>query len=260
MLPIADPAALLRALGPLDRCMVVLDFDGTLSPIVAHHAEATLPPGAGAALDRLARVARVVISSGRDVDDLQARVGDRDVVFVGGHGARIVHRGRLMVELVDEDSMTALLDTVEHDLLPAIDGHEGWVIERKPTSIAVHHRAATDRGPLADVRRVLQGHADASGDAEVLEGRAVVELRSAASNKGRALTWLLDAFDGPKTLAIGDDVTDEDMFRVARDRGGVGVLVGTPRQTAASFVLADPAAVIDLLDGLVRADRSAEEH
>ncbi|MEX0705859.1 MAG: trehalose-phosphatase, partial [Nitriliruptoraceae bacterium] len=216
-------------------------------------------PRAGAALDRLARVTRVVISSGRDVDDLQARVGDRDVVFVGGHGARIVHRGHPLAELVDEDTMTALLDTVEHDLQPAIDGHEGWVVERKPTSIAVHHRTATDRGPLTAVRRVLQDHADASGDVELLEGRAVVELRSAASNKGHALAWLLDAFDGPNTLAIGDDVTDEDMFRVASDRGGVGVLVGAPRQTTASFVVADPDGVIDLLDDLVRADSAAGE-
>ncbi len=260
MLPHADAAALLRALGPLERCMVVLDFDGTISPIVPHHDDAALHPRAGQAIDRLAGVARVVVSSGRDVDDLQRRVGHRDVVFVGGHGARIVHRGQILTELVDEDTMTALLDEVERDLLSVIDGHEGWAVERKPTSIAVHHRRATDLGPLADVRRVLQGRADAAGHVEVLEGRAVVELRAAASDKGRALTWLLEEFDGPTTLAIGDDVTDEDTFRVARDHGGVGVLVGVPRATAASFVVADPDEVVDLLDGLVVASRPAVEH
>jgi trehalose 6-phosphate phosphatase len=72
----------------------------------------------------------------------------------------------------------------------------------------------------------------------------MVELR-APGDKGRALTALLQtpAMAGTTPLFFGDDVTDEDGFAAAAAAGGAGVLVGPPRETAATYRLPDPDAV-----------------
>ena len=87
-------------------------------------------------------------------------------------------------------------------------------------------------------------------------GKKVLELRPDIDwDKGRAVLWLLEVLrlDGEAVLPfyVGDDVTDEDAFRVLAARG-VGVLVGSPAyKTNATYGLRDTPQVREFLQALI---------
>ncbi|KAI3744652.1 hypothetical protein L1987_57741 [Smallanthus sonchifolius] len=71
----------------------------------------------------------------------------------------------------------------------------------------------------------------------------VLEIRPTINwDKGKALEFLLHHCVDVCPVYIGDDRTDEDAFKVLRERGqGFGILVSPiPRDTAASYSLQDP--------------------
>jgi trehalose 6-phosphate phosphatase len=115
-------------------------------------------------------------------------------------------------------------------------------VEDKGASIALHYRHA----PLYEdqARGVAEALAAAHG-LRLLYGKMVVEVLAGETTKGDALIELMHGapFAGRMPVAIGDDVTDEDAFEAARRLGGVGVLVGPSRATAARCAFPDVAAV-----------------
>lgn len=258
-----DLDALLTRLGDPRRWTWVLDFDGTLAPIVDHPDEAVPAPGAWEAVAALAEVCEVAVLSGRPLDDLAARLGDvpPDVLLIGGHGSEARTPDGQRVALTDLDAATATLDDVEATLRARLDAADGWLIERKVTSLAVHHRrvAAGQQARHLDAVHALLDDACARPPGFVrLDGKSVVELKAAGVDKGRALAWIDEVSadratrlpDRPpiRPLVLGDDVTDEDAFVAALTVGGEAVLVADrPVATAARFRLHDPARVVTLL-------------
>src|SRR5439155_232429 len=77
-----------RELGEGAGLVVILDYDGTLTPLVSSPGAAVLAPSVRATLARLAgsRRARLAILSGRGLADLRARVALNGVVYGGCHG------------------------------------------------------------------------------------------------------------------------------------------------------------------------------
>lgn len=242
------------AVGNVDAWMIVVDFDGTLSEIVDRPDDAGLVDGAADVLERLAARRPVVVLSGRPVDDLLPRLGELPVTVVGGHGAEARLPDGERQALHDTTTTRETLDAVVGALEPGLDEAAGWQLERKPASVAVHYRRVSpdvaDRD-LPAIRDVLTAHADRPPGWEVLDGKAVTELRPHGIDKGAALHWLADRFPGRRALVIGDDVTDEQAFEVAVERGGAAVLVAAePRPTAARWRLTAPTAVVALLHAL----------
>ena len=253
-LPLADPEELGAALRPLTRWLVVLDYDGTLSPIVDHPDLANPAPGAVELLQAVSRVAPVAILSGRPIADVRRRLQDLPAAYAGGHGAELVLADGTAAPLVDPDSVKPTLDRAEAAMRALVDDEEGWFVERKQASLAVHHRLAGQDSVAAHTPRVqalLEHHAEAPPGFHVMAGKAVLELRPNGADKGRALERLLQHTPALLPLVIGDDVTDEDAFEVARARGGRAILVAeTTRTTAATDRIANPDAVVRLLAAL----------
>jgi trehalose-phosphatase len=259
-----DPAELAAELAPADRWLLVLDFDGTLSPIVEHPDAAAPADGAVDAVRALTGLTEVAIVSGRPVADLRGRLGDLRVTLAGGHGAEVVTADGTITALVDDpEAVRATLDRAERDLSALVDADEGWQVERKDASLAVHHRRvapATRDRLLADVIRTLEGFTDDGDGFQLLSGKAVLELRPAGVDKGRAVAWIAEHADARPPLVIGDDVTDEDAFAEADRREGAGVLVADqPRGTVARWRLQDPEAVVGFLRALAAAGTEGED-
>jgi trehalose 6-phosphate phosphatase len=254
--PPNDPVDLAAALGPIEARLLILDFDGVLAPIADHPDGAWPAAGALEAVIALAERTSVAIVSGRPISDLQARLGPLSVTLAGAHGAEVVHTDGSVEHLVDATDLTDRLDAVEHELRALVDAEPGWLVERKPTAVAVHHRlASTDS--VAELLPRVRAHLDHSTAGSppftVLAGKAVLELRPATVDKGRALDLIAERTPGLTPVVLGDDATDEDAFRAAAVRGGIAVLVAeVARETAASHRLRDPEAVVDFLVALAR--------
>jgi len=72
---------------------LLLDYDGTLSPIAPHPDLATLPPETKNVLQRLSNISDVYIAiiSGRNVENVKKMVGIEGITYAGKHGLEILH-------------------------------------------------------------------------------------------------------------------------------------------------------------------------
>ena len=241
------------ARGPLLLC---LDFDGTISEIVPHPADARPIDGATEVLRALtgypARV-QVAIVSGREISQVQKMLGvDRGILFSGTHGLEIVGADGVRhfakgVEHAERDLAKVRAWMREH--APANDG---FVLEDKQVAIAMHYRMV-DTSIATERRAALRALVDSKVPSlRIMEGSKVDEiLPREMGGKGRAIRMLLDDLGRPARWAIyfGDDTTDEDAFRELRD-DGVGVLVGPPRASWARYRVDNPREVVRMLAGL----------
>jgi trehalose-phosphatase len=222
--------------------VVFLDFDGTLSAIVERPELATIEEPMRSAVQRLSRCCPVAVISGRDLDDVRARVGIEEILYAGSHGFDIAGPRDLHFRHPRGTAALPALDAAEAFLGQQLACIDGALLERKRFSLATHYRlAAADDVPTIEAR-VDEAHRRNPGLRKT-HGKKVLELQPDAEwDKGAALRWLLQALDlGEHALPIhiGDDVTDEDAFRVIR-RKGIGIAVmQPPRPTAAHYWLPD---------------------
>jgi trehalose 6-phosphate phosphatase len=110
----------------------------------------------------------------------------------------------------------------------------GLIVEEKGLSVTLHYRLARDQGPAA--RSLAQALAADTG-LFLQHGAMVEELRTPGPDKGDSVESFLalPPFAGARPVFMGDDVTDEHGFEAVMGRGGVGVLVGPGRATAARY-------------------------
>lgn len=247
--------ALAAARGPL---LIATDLDGTLAPIVEHAADARVPPGTLAVLDRLATVAKVAVITGRDLNTARRMVPCEGVVVIGSHGLE----PSLEMELlpgVDRLSLGAALEKVEQRVISAVPS-AFLHVERKAISTAFHYRQTPElEGQL---RKVLS---DLGPELRLREGRMVLEvLPNQEGGKDRALIALANHYNARAILAMGDDATDVLMFKAALQlaKEGIHVLLAgvsggaeTPREISelADIMLRNTDEALEALETVARA-------
>ena len=249
-----DFEALAAAIGGR-RPAVFLDYDGTLTPIVARPELAVLGPAERDQIRRLAERLPVAVISGRDRRDVERLVGIDGLVFAGSHGfdIRVPGRGQLTHEVGGE--FGPALDRAEAALRQRLDPIAGALVERKKLSVAAHYRQVSE----SDLPAFLAATDAVLSDAPELKrmsGKKVFEFEPKLDwDKGKAVRWLLGALDlaTPEVVPLffGDDVTDEDAFAALRE-DGIGIVVAAPgedpeRTSAARFRVDDPDQVIEVL-------------
>lgn len=228
---------------------IFLDFDGTLAPIVDDPADAHISDAMRATLKGLR--CPVAIISGRDRNDVAARVGIDGLFYAGNHGFDIAGRGQRRTLPEAEDAL-ADVDAAQAELERRVGPLAGVILERKRYSLAVHYRKVRDESTIHQVRQAVEA-ARASTGLRMRTGKMVLELEPAVDwNKGRALEWLVDVLpvSGAEQAFVvyaGDDETDEDAFAVLRQHGA-GVRVGAEMtRSLADYRLAGSEDVLELL-------------
>lgn len=220
----------------LNRMAILLDVDGTLLDIAPTPREVVVPPGLTETLARLRERlgGALALVSGRPICELDEFFAPLRFSVVGGHGAEM----RPVADGVSMSGRSTPLDPMFRERIKSIAGnHPGVLIEDKGYSIALHYRLVPKQGLslVHDVRHACERWVDHSF--ELLTGKAVLEIKSAAFNKGLGVRELMTypPFAGRAPIFIGDDRTDEDAFRVMPDFNGVAMSVGRKLPGAESY-------------------------
>jgi len=233
--PRADATPDLASLGARSL-LIVLDYDGTLAPIVTRPEHATPEAGASEAVTRLtlAKQHAVAVLTGRPAHEVEAFLRVPDLTVVGLHG--MAWPGEPLME-PDE---AALQHLRQH-----LPDEPGLRLEDKRWTLAAHYREVPPERQ-AHVEAALAGVPLPSGW-EVVPGKMVREYRPAGFGKGRAVRRLASQHPQHVPVFIGDDVTDEEGFDAVLALRGVAVKVGEGT-TRAPHRLSSPADVVALLN------------
>jgi alpha,alpha-trehalase len=231
---------------------VCLDYDGTLSEIVADPDAATPVDGAADALEHLAAQCPVAILSGRDLADIRERVGLPGIWYAGSHGFELIGPDGSHHQNDAAAAAVPTLKTAADELRTELEHIRGVRVEHKRFAVAVHYRNVAPEH-VAEVVSAAHRHGQRHG-LRVTGGRKVVELRPNIDwDKGTALHWISDRIGQSGRVLpiyIGDDLTDEDAFDAIRF-SGIGIVVRHDedggRPTAAGFTLSGPAQVAEFL-------------
>lgn len=182
---------------------------------------------------------RLAIVSGRSLEQVDAILGDiaHDLAVSGSHGCEHRWRGVLAQPI-----RPPALDTAAERLRPFVDARPGVLLEEKSYGVVLHYRL--NEAASAEAQAVAAGLADEL-ELSVQPGNMMVELRVAGGDKGRAVRRLMSRppMAGTTPVFIGDDLTDEPGFAAARELGGQAILVGSARDSAATYRLSSPAAL-----------------
>lgn len=196
--------------------LVVLDYDGTLRAFTDQPMDAAPDEELKELLDQLSHHATVVLLSGRDHFTMEEWFGHYNVHLVAEHGVWSKENG--MWRQVRELS-TAWKREVYPILTNFVERTPGSFIEEKPFSLAFHYRKADIW--LSEMRapQLMNALAPvcAPHQLNVLDGNKVVEVRISGVDKGSAAQKWLTKKPWDFVMAIGDDVTDEDMFAIMPD-------------------------------------------
>jgi trehalose-phosphatase len=235
------------------RIFLALDYDGVLSPIASEPGLAILSAENRALLEGLVKNprTRVAIISGRSLSDVRNHVGAAGIIYAGNHGAEIdlnnspeSHVG--IVGFRDE------LVNARNQLAESFAGFQGAFVEDKGFGIGLHYREIHPEQLDAFHEQFSEWSKQLSADLQILRAKKVYEVRpKIAWNKGNAVwhTWQSAAPDA-LPICLGDDLTDEDGFRVLQGKG-VNIYVGEERQSYAEYILQSPAEVTVFLRRLL---------
>lgn len=236
--------------GGANRWALFLDVDGTLLDMAPRPESVQVPPGLVQLLRRLREHfgGALALLSGRPLSLLDDLFAPLRLPGAGLHGLEIRHADGTL----HPPATVSGLDRIRAQAQALAAALPGVLLEDKRHTLALHYRQA----PLAgeQVQAQAQAWLEEIGPGWCLQqGKAVVELRPDGMDKGSALLALSQRppFAGRCPLVLGDDLTDEDAFAMARRLGGEAVLVGNRPATQARWRLPDPAAARAWLRGLL---------
>src|SRR6202789_2109981 len=218
----------------LDECAVLLDIDGTLLDLAPTPREVWVPPGLSTTLNRLHEKTSgaLALVSGRSLNDIDLIFAPEQFPAVGGHGAEM----RLTT---DHEAVATHAPPMDKELkrrLAAIAKlSPGILLEDKGYSLALHYRLAP-HAEKAIYEAVSLIRADLpNAPIEVLPGKCVCEIKHSGFNKASGVLELMthEPFKGRRPVFIGDDVTDETVFAIMPDYGGLAFSVGRRAQGVA---------------------------
>jgi trehalose 6-phosphate phosphatase len=241
------------------RKLLILDFDGTLAEIANMPHEVVLDKNTEKILTAIERLPSYLLAviSGRRLDDLRSFLHMRNAIYVGNHGfelkglkfslprqARIAEKIEIKMRLLCKELKENLCD------IPGV-----W-IEDKSCTISLHYRnVPKDESALfgRKVRHLRKIHSHLPICWR--EGKKVWDIRPKVKwDKGEAALYLARKFVGALPIVIGDDVTDEDMFKRLKRRA-ITIRVGYSRQSAAEYYLKSPRDVRTFLEDLIKQER-----
>lgn len=229
---------------------IFLDYDGTLVGFQNDPQAASPDQELHSLLAKLEADPKntVTIISGRDRDTLERWLGDHHVNLIVEHGVWLKTMGSewQMIDNISSNWKPIIRPILEN----FVDRTPGTFIEEKNYSLVWHYRKAEpEQGELRandlkdELRDWISNH-----NLELMEGNKVIEVKAGGINKGMAAMRFLKDQQFDCILAIGDDWTDEYMFRELPE-SAITIKVGL-KNTAAAYKVESVNSVRALLKSL----------
>ncbi|KAH6653245.1 glycosyltransferase family 20-domain-containing protein [Truncatella angustata] len=235
--PLLDRTTMLQQYRAANKRLFMFDYDGTLTPIVREPSAAIPSERVIQTLKSLASDHRnaVWIISGRDQEFLQQHLGHiSELGFSAEHGSFMRHPGETTWENLAEKFDMGWQEEVIQIFQKFTDRVQGSFIERKRCALTWHYRQADPEQGLHAARecqKELESTVAKKWEVEVMPGKANIEVRPTFINKGEIVKRLVASYNTDTShlaesskpassehgiefaLCMGDDFTDEDMFR-----------------------------------------------
>ncbi|MGZ3839365.1 MAG: bifunctional alpha,alpha-trehalose-phosphate synthase (UDP-forming)/trehalose-phosphatase [Flavisolibacter sp.] len=202
------------------RC-ILLDYDGTLAPYQKIPSLATPSDELLQLLQQLTSdpLNEIVIISGRDAQTLDKWLGHLPLTLVAEHGASVKYKNE---EWKDQITITTeWKEQIRPIMQLFVDRCAGSFIEEKKSTLAWHYRNTHSELGFSRSRQLRNSLLQliTNTSLQVIDGNKVLEVRMIGVDKGTTATNILGNLQPDFILCIGDDTTDEDMFRLLRETG-----------------------------------------
>ena len=218
------------------RVLLLFDYDGTLTTIVGRPELAILSEKSRQLLKALSHKRHFIVGvvSGRGLSDIQSKLGVNGIIYVGNHGFEIEGPGLNYIHPVN-DEIKSIMNTVSQMLNNSLGMIRGVIVEDKRFTVSIHYRLVKKK-EIDSVKDILQRVVEAarlSDKVKITHGKKVYEIRPDVHwHKGMAVKLIIEKYGskGKKDVFlpvyVGDDLTDEDAFKVIENYDGVSVYVG----------------------------------
>jgi len=237
--------------------LLLTDYDGTLTPLVADPEEAWLPREVRDDLRLLAQSPLVCLGilSGRSLGDLRARVGIRGPIYAGCHGLELEGPG-LSFRHPEAEVQRESIRTLAHSLNVRLGRFEGARVEPKGLSVSVHYRHVARDAVEWLLLELEEALCEQRGSFKTLPGKKAIDILPRVQwSKGECALWIQDrlapALRRPmRTLYMGDDRADELAFETLAGRAITARVGSAPSVSAATYRLEGVTEVHRLLSAL----------
>ncbi|MDP3398205.1 MAG: bifunctional alpha,alpha-trehalose-phosphate synthase (UDP-forming)/trehalose-phosphatase [Bacteroidales bacterium] len=211
--------------------LIILDYDGTLSPFMPKPEDAA--PSAEI-LETLRLLAsdkrnRVVISSGRDHNTLETWLGGLDIGLAAEHGAFFKEGSDWTKNSPPKEWEEEILQVMQQ----FVEKTPRSSLEVKETALVWHYRKVDAWLASIRVPQLIQALITpcTREHLQIMKGNKIIEIKYPEFTKGSEVNRLLKDKYYDFILAMGDDVTDEDMFN-ALPVGSYTIKIGTLSDSA----------------------------
>lgn len=235
--------------------LLFVDYDGTLVGFKNDPQEAKPDDTLFQLLDELheQKNTTLVLITGRDMETFSKWFKNKNYALITDHGVWVKNgKDWQTTNVINVDWMENVIQILES----FVDRTPGTFIERKKYSVAWHYRTADEE--LAMRRKIELTNVlislTANSGLSVLDGNKVLEIKSSSIDKGKASTQFLLNSDYDHIIAIGDDYTDEFMFKELPD-WATTIKVGL-KKTNAKYYLNNPKSVRSFLKTLSEVEKS----
>lgn len=202
------------------RRLLLFDYDGTLVPFSSKPQLAKPTKKVLSFLTQLSNDHRneVVLISGRDKNTLESWFPVAKLALVAEHGVWKKERQEYYWKMLGKFS-SAWKSSLLSLLQQWVDRVPKSFIEEKEFSLAWHYRQVDDIVANTSIKEILYEITDfiSSTNAEVIHGNKVIEIKNVGADKGTAAQQWIQKKNYDLCVAVGDDVTDEDLFEVMPD-------------------------------------------
>ncbi len=235
--------------------VLMLDFDGTLTPIVKSPQAAKLSIEMRNLLRRLSQKQGLYLAilSGRTLKDIKKKIGLSNIIYGGNHGLEGEIFGEKYLFPVPNKTLRAL-GKIQEQLNQVTDKFKGTFIEDKGLTLSFHYRMAEEQ-QVPEIKLLVSQMIKpyiSKRLVSIIGGKKVIEITPNVKwSKGDFAALVVKKITDrtkkrPAVIVIGDDTTDEDIFRKLRK--GITIKVGKDEQSKAEYWLEDTDDIFKFLE------------